>query len=84
MMLRCRASNHFDNCQPLQYLVLDIPAVQQFWRQHPRMRLASQRAMRFGERDAVLIMFERSDRSAYIEVVSALDSFEVLAVEQVV
>jgi hypothetical protein len=82
LTIRCSSQAHCDNVQPLHYLVLDIPEVQQFWRRHPRMRLAGERELQLAGRDATLVAFERADGAARIEVVSAADTFEVLAVER--
>lgn len=68
------------NVQPLHYLVLDLPAVQHFWRTHPRMRLAGERLVTHDGRDQSVIAFESVTGSARIEVVSALDTFAVLHV----
>lgn len=76
-VLRCDRCDFF-NAQSLSYLVLDLPEVQRFWRKHPRMRMRPERAVMLDGRSASLITFESVVDSARIDVISAIDTLEVL------
>jgi RNA polymerase sigma-70 factor (ECF subfamily) len=65
--------------QTLRCLVLDLPAGRRFWRDEGRIRMLPERAIEYGGRAAVLGGLESLGGTARLEVVSARDTFEVLA-----
>jgi hypothetical protein len=65
----------------LHHLALDLPETRQFWRDHPRMHMLPLRPCTFAERPALLTSYASRDHAARLDVVSAADTLEVLAVE---
>jgi RNA polymerase sigma factor (sigma-70 family) len=63
--------------QPDLGLALTHPIVQQFWREHKRIRLGSRQHTVSGGREAILIRFDSMVRTESVEVVAA-DTLEVL------
>ena len=66
--------------QPDVGLALTHPAVQHFWRDHKRMRLAGRYTIASAGRDAILIRFESLAGTAAVGVIAAADNLEVLEV----
>jgi hypothetical protein len=64
--------------QPDVGLALTRPSVQRFWRANKRIHLAGRHETVSGGRDAVLIRFEAVATSAAMEVVSAVDTYQIL------
>jgi RNA polymerase sigma-70 factor (ECF subfamily) len=64
--------------QPALGLALTHPIVQQFWREHKRIRLGSRHQTESGGRAAILIRFDSMARKESVEVVAAADTYEVL------
>jgi len=56
------------------------PAVQRFWKDHPRMALTEERDLRYAGVNAVAVIFRSLTDSASLEVVLSRESFETLAV----
>jgi RNA polymerase sigma-70 factor (ECF subfamily) len=65
----CSACGYTDTNQ-LYHLALDLPATQQFWRTHPRMRVLPERVVDLAGRPAVLITFESIRDSARLDILS--------------
>jgi RNA polymerase sigma-70 factor (ECF subfamily) len=61
-------------------LTLSLPAVREFWRQHPRMRALPQRQVEYQGCGAIVTGFESLTANARIEVVSSQNTFMVLGV----
>ena len=74
---RCGAAEH----NSLRYLVLDMPETQRFWRANPRMRVLPDREIAFAGQPAVLTRFESVVGPAHLDIISAVDTFAVLAVD---
>ena len=79
MQIICPACGITD-ANPLQYLVLDLPQTQQFWRTHPRMRVLPDRPITFQGHEALLTTYESVDGSARLEAVSDAQTLKVLRV----
>jgi RNA polymerase sigma factor (sigma-70 family) len=67
-------------CISASGLAFHSSAVQKFWRDHPRIALSEERDVRFGNAEAVAVIFRSLTDSATLEVVLARDSFETLTV----
>lgn len=76
---RCAAGES----QTLQCLILDLPEGQRFWRAHGRIRMLPERVIEYAGRPAVVGGLESVAGTARLEVVSARDTFEVLALDGV-
>lgn len=63
---------------PLQHLVLDLPLTQRFWRAYPRMRVLPEQRIDVNGRPAMLTTFESVTHSAQLQVITAIDTLEVL------
>lgn len=74
---RCARSDR----ETWQSLTWSLPAVRQFWRQHPRLRYLGEREIDVDGQPAVVTGFESFDGPARIEVVSRRDTFEALSVD---
>lgn len=72
---RCGAGSY----ESLDGLVLNLPAMQRFWREHPRMRALPQREIDADGAPALLVGFESVDGRANFEAVLHRDSYAVLA-----
>jgi RNA polymerase sigma factor (sigma-70 family) len=68
--------------QPDTGLVLTLPAVQRFWRSQSRIRYAGRHDLTHQNRNAMCTRFEAVGGHAAISVLSAVDTCEVLAVEE--
>jgi hypothetical protein len=66
--------------QPIDGLVLTLPAVEQFWQKHRRVRMLPPRSIETEGRAALLSRVESVTGQAKLDIVSARDTFEVLAV----
>ncbi len=75
----CDACGWASNCS-LVSLVMSLPAGQQFWRAHPRMRTAPLREIEAHGVPALLTRLQSTTTSAELAVVSARDTFAVLAI----
>jgi hypothetical protein len=62
-------------------IALGQPAAQRFWRANPRMRILPPREVEVAGRAALVTHFESVTGSATLDVVSACDTFETLAVD---
>lgn len=74
---RCRASMDIGG------IALGQPAAQRFWRANPRMRMLPPRDVEVAGHAALVTRFESVTGSATLDVVSARDTFETLAVDSV-
>lgn len=63
---------------PLQHLVLDLPLTQRFWRAYPRMRVLPEQKVNVNGRPAMLTIYESVTYSAQLQVITAIDTLEVL------
>lgn len=63
---------------PLQHLVLDLPLTQRFWRANPRMRLLPEQRLDVNGRPAMLTTYASVTHAAQLQVISAIDTLEVL------
>ncbi|HEY1012598.1 MAG TPA: RNA polymerase sigma factor [Herpetosiphonaceae bacterium] len=79
--IRCRRCA-LDDITDAHYLALDLPETRAFWRDHPRMRLLPPTRLEAGGRAALLVSFERSDGAARIDVLSAVDTLDVLDIRR--
>lgn len=61
-------------------LVHALPAVRAFWRAHPRMRILPPCAVEAGDLPALVVRIESAADSTYLDVVSARDTYALLAV----
>lgn len=61
-------------------LLLHAPAIQQFWREHPRMQVQNDEMIAFQGRAAILTEFHSVRDRATLDVISAADNYEVLHV----
>jgi hypothetical protein len=77
MHIICPACGVTD-ANPLRYLVLDLPATQRFWRDHPRMRVLPNRGIEVAGQPALLTTFASTTRAATLDVISAVDTLAVL------
>ena len=64
----------------LRYLALDLPEVQRFWREHPRMRVLPDRPTQVAGWPAFITTFESATCPARVDVISAADTFAVLGI----
>ncbi|HLI09004.1 MAG TPA: RNA polymerase sigma factor [Ktedonobacteraceae bacterium] len=78
-----------DYCTPddyswssLEFMSLSLPAVQDFKREHPRIRRLPAQEVEAGGRLAIVTTFESVTNSERIVVVSALDTYETLRIER--
>jgi len=71
------------DANPLQYLVLDLPATQRFWREHGRMRVLPEREVEVDGRPAIVTSYESVTESARLDVISTADTLAVLGVHRV-
>ena len=69
------------NMATLWHLALDTAAAQRFWRRHPRMRALPVREITAGGRPALLSGFESLDAGARFDVVTARDTYQILAID---
>ncbi|MDQ6833351.1 MAG: RNA polymerase sigma factor [Chloroflexota bacterium] len=60
--------------------ILALPETQQFWRQHPRMRMLPERAMEVDGQAASITRIESVTDSARLEVISACDTYAILRI----
>lgn len=79
LFLTCSACGA-ESSAPLSHLLLDTPLIQEFWRHHPRMQVLPVHSVEIDRRDALVSGFASVDTSATIEVVSAADTYEILAI----
>ena len=61
-------------------LVQSLPAVQQFWRDHVRLRTLPERHVEVDGRAAVVSRFESITSQAALYIVSAREGYDVIAV----
>jgi hypothetical protein len=61
---------------------LYTPEGRRFWREHPRIRLAPQRGVETGGREAIVVGYESVTGAARIDTLFARDTFELLAIHQ--
>ncbi|MDP8907542.1 MAG: RNA polymerase sigma factor [Chloroflexota bacterium] len=78
--LLCRSCG-VDNGASLLHLTLDMPAAQQFWRRHPRMRAVAVREVEADGRPALLGGFISLDTHARLDVLLARDTYATLRVD---
>lgn len=66
----------------LQGQVLFLPATQRFWRENGRIQVLPTRELEFSGRSALLTSYTSLSGSAQLDVITARDTFEVLAVHR--
>lgn len=71
-----------DDLTDARYLALDLPETRAFWRDHPRMRLLPPALLETSQRPALLVSFEGCDGAARIDVLSAVDTLDVLDIRR--
>jgi hypothetical protein len=64
--------------QPALGLISTLPAVERFWREHRRIRVAAQVQMDGGENPLVRTRFESRTRAVALEIVTRRDTFDVV------
>lgn len=72
----CETSTH----TTLLGLTLDLPVAQRFWREHARIRTLPERDVTVGGRPALLVTLESVRNPAALDVLSAVDTYEVLQI----
>jgi hypothetical protein len=60
--------------------VLNLPEGQQFWREHPRLRLLPEREVEAAGGPALVTSFESITGGARLDVVTARDAFEIIGI----
>ena len=70
----CGSSSHND----IYGIAIETPAVQRFWRDHPRMRTLPEVEVQSGGSSALLVRFESLSSSAACEVLLSGDRYAVL------
>lgn len=63
-------------------LALSTPDGRQFWKEHPRIRLRLQRRAEYEGHAVLITSYESVNRSATLDTVMKLATFEILAVHQ--
>jgi RNA polymerase sigma-70 factor (ECF subfamily) len=63
-------------------LMLCSPQAQQFWRAHPRLRTLPTQRLELHGRTAIMTQFVSVTDSATLEIVSAADNYQILALSQ--
>jgi hypothetical protein len=66
----------------VMHLSLDLPETQRFWRAHPRMEIFPDREIEFAGRPAIQTRLQSVTDQAWLEVISARATFEVLCVQE--
>ena len=79
MQIGCPHCGQIDG-NPLQYLVLDLPIMQRFWREHPRISVLPEREIEVDGRAVIVTSFVSVSDAARLDVISAADTLAVLAV----
>jgi len=64
----------------LSNLVLYLPEVRRFWRDHPRLRTLPEREVEAGGRPALVLGFASVTDSTRLDVIVARDTYETLAI----
>jgi RNA polymerase sigma factor (sigma-70 family) len=70
------------NWESLEFMVLSMPEARRFQREHPRIRQLPEQKVETNGRAAIVTAFESVTNSASIAVISALDTYETLRIEQ--
>ena len=78
--LLCPICGSYDSASAW-HLVLDTPEAQRFWRRHPRMRTLPVREVEAEGAHALWTGFESVDSGARLIVISDLQTYQVLSVQ---
>ena len=82
LYLWCEACQAGFSTESWGSLALSLPAVRQFWQEHPRMHLLPSRQLVIANTSAIVTGFASVTSRAQIEVAFAANTFELIYVEQ--
>lgn len=80
--IECHACGWMD-ANGVQYLALDLPDTQQFWKEHPRMRVLPERQVERDNRLVIVTRFASITDSAMLDVLTVAGTLQIASVERI-